>query len=265
MLGMCHGRTGVWSEHRKETRNIQYAQYCEETRQKPRQMPHYQGGVRSQSMQSDGTFFSGYSHSSSVISDHFMNTTVHDLLLYRSSRDGCVQQACTTSLELVDETDDELYVKATLLQLAHIHSLYNSGRLSDRSPDCVVSSTDNILLSYYDKIICTSTSLLDDSTNNPNRHAMLPLAMRSPSVYQALLMVSASEICRVSKSFELLAIQYREMVLKSIRLAIQNFDRNSDNLEELLAIVIIYCASEVCISSINPKSPRCSLETCTVS
>ncbi|KIW56197.1 hypothetical protein PV05_04875 [Exophiala xenobiotica] len=65
------------------------------------------------------------------------------------------------------------------------------------APFGTIASLDQIdgyILRYYDRVVCSNASLLDDPANNPARYVFLPLASSSPTILRAILAVGVGKL-----------------------------------------------------------------------
>jgi Fungal specific transcription factor domain len=220
--GICHGRSGVWSKN-MNTR-------------------HSRNGNQQQ-FQSNGLFMTeslDQSKSSQGTRETcgavFLNTTAHDVKLYFNY--GGIEKG-PEEQDLDEPPEEEISHHALSLPV-----LSNSTLGTVRTLDC-----DPSLLSYYEAVICSSRTLLDDAKNNPYRHLILPMAMQSEGLYHATLAVSA-QILRISDSrFRFAALDHGQKALKCLIATIQRGTCNGNwsrtDIDEILGLALMLCWFEI--------------------
>ncbi|KAL4862335.1 hypothetical protein BDV12DRAFT_178977 [Aspergillus spectabilis] len=97
-------------------------------------------------------------------------------------------------------TDLEIYLNhqphsGTEIELGHL-SLSFSPTLTTLPSYDSRSQSDPTLLSFFDHIICSSSTLVDDAHCNPYRYLLLPMALSSAGIYHATLAIAANTMRR---------------------------------------------------------------------
>ena len=106
-------------------------------------------------------------------------------------------------------------------------------------------SYDPALLSYYEAVICSSSTLLDDADNNPYRHLILPMALQSEPLYHAIMAVSAQTL-RISNScYRVAALEHSQMALRSLTRALHSHQLSDSDMDETLALALVLCWFEI--------------------
>ena len=112
---------------------------------------------------------------------------------------------------------------------------------------CKTSPSDPMLLSHYEAVICSSSTLLDDERNNPYRHVLLPMALDSPGVYHATLAISASVLRLRQPEYAVVALDHRQKALRRLIALLENGAADtSREMDEMLGLVLMLCWFEVC-------------------
>ncbi|KAL5338751.1 fungal-specific transcription factor domain-containing protein [Aspergillus crustosus] len=104
---------------------------------------------------------------------------------------------------------------------------------------------DVYILQYYDQVVCSTTSILDDEGYNPLRFVIMPLAWTSKNTLAAVLAIGATKLAHRDARYSHKEISYRLRVLESLSKGIQNVGRGSDivqNVEAILsAFILCWC------------------------
>lgn len=233
--GVCHGRAGVWSKHNGKTTDERlWLQQQGKKRSRLRSPPssHGHGHPFSPSRENEGH---GHGRGrSSPSANVFLNTTTDDLRLY---------------FDYSHAVGDGEYVTSRL------HSVEpNGGALALSLPPSLgygaaafgsVFNYDHALLSHYEAVICSSSTLQDDANSNPYRHLILPMAMQSEGLYHAVLAISANILRIADPKYGVAALEHRQRALHTL-IAVLNQGRWSDQqVDEALGLVLILCWFEV--------------------
>ncbi|KIX04189.1 uncharacterized protein Z518_07743 [Rhinocladiella mackenziei CBS 650.93] len=107
------------------------------------------------------------------------------------------------------------------------------------------SAYDHILLSYYEAVICSSSTLLDDEKNNPYRHVLLPMALQSQGVYHATLAISASTLRLARPEYGVVALEHRHLALKSLINILNHSECDAQDMDEMLGLILMLCWFEI--------------------
>ncbi|EXJ91987.1 hypothetical protein A1O3_00537 [Capronia epimyces CBS 606.96] len=104
---------------------------------------------------------------------------------------------------------------------------------------------DPILLSYYEAVICSTSTLLDDEKNNPYRHVLLPMALQSPGIYHATLAISAHTLCLARSEYAVIALEHRQQALKRLITILSREECDDSEMDEVLGLVLMLCWFEI--------------------
>ncbi|KAI2831045.1 transcriptional regulator family: Fungal Specific TF [Aspergillus niger] len=86
------------------------------------------------------------------------------------------------------------------------------------------SREDQMLLAFFEAVICSSSTLVDNVQSNPYRYLILPMALNSDGIYHAALAISANTL-RLSK--------------------VQSRDWSNWEMDEILGLVLMLCWFEI--------------------
>uniref|UniRef100_A0A093VF23 Arginine metabolism regulation protein II n=1 Tax=Talaromyces marneffei PM1 TaxID=1077442 RepID=A0A093VF23_TALMA len=220
--GVCHGRAGVWSKSGRRK---------DETHLRSRESDRRCVSATTGSTKSRGVF---------------LNTTMNDVKLYFEYGG-------------MAEEDGQNENQASMPNEGHQHP----GNLSLSLP--VLSTTtlghlrtfdyDSALLSYYEAVVCSSSTLLDDAKNNPYRHLILPMAMQSEGLYHATLAVSAQILRIADPRFRFAALDHGHRALRCLIASLQrgqstpkytNHKQMSNvEIDEILGLALMLCWFEI--------------------
>ena len=184
----------------------------------------------------------------------FLNTTMRDLELYFDFENRVLDndngfgqiheesnpRPLVSLLSQNIDYDDQILPEADVaidvlpLHLSHMNSIKFR-----------ILSYDSALLSYYESVICSSSTLLDDVDNNPYRHLILPMAMQSEPLYHAILAVSAQTLRISDPCYRIAALEHGQMALKSLTRALQGDDLSDSDMDEILALALVLCWFEI--------------------
>lgn len=205
--GVCHGRAGVWSK-RGDT---------DQGQTKGKSRPGFNPRCRS----TRHTEPLEYSNQSWI----FLNTTFNDL---------------------------EIHFDDTLARKARFHrTLSESGSLSPclsifpnrgRRSEC-----DPALMSYFENIICSSATLVDNAHYNPYRYLILPMALESEGLYHATLAIAANTLRLSDSRYRLPALEHHHHALSHLRELLGHNTWGEKELDEMLGLVLMLCWFDVII------------------
>ncbi|RAO73610.1 uncharacterized protein BHQ10_009622 [Talaromyces amestolkiae] len=219
--GVCHGRAGVWSKSGRRKGNTQLEGQFSGQRK---------GLVTTRPSSSRGVF---------------LNTTMNDVKLYFEYA-GMAEEA---------DTDDK-YDTHDMLP--------NENRQPSLSLPVLSATTlghmrtfdyDSALLSYYEAVVCSSSTLLDDAKNNPYRHLILPMAMQSEGLYHATLAVSAQILRIAEPRFQFAALDHGHRALRCLISSLQRGQSSPQHtsqkqmshaeIDEVLGLALMLCWFEI--------------------
>ncbi|EED15928.1 hypothetical protein TSTA_010460 [Talaromyces stipitatus ATCC 10500] len=114
---------------------------------------------------------------------------------------------------------------------------------------------DSALLSYYEAVVCSSSTLLDDAKNNPYRHLILPMAMQSEGLYHATLAVSAQILRIAEPRFRFAALDHGYRALRCLIASLQRGQSGTlllprdtpsqTEIDEILGLALMLCWFEI--------------------
>ncbi|KAF7588350.1 hypothetical protein BBP40_005878 [Aspergillus hancockii] len=104
---------------------------------------------------------------------------------------------------------------------------------------------DSALLSYYDTVICSSSTLLDDARHNPYRHVILPMAMASEGLYHATLAVSASTLRLSEPRYGVAALKHGQKAIQALIRILKRGIQSDADMDELLGLALMLCWYEI--------------------
>jgi hypothetical protein len=114
---------------------------------------------------------------------------------------------------------------------------------------------DSALLSYYEAVVCSSSTLLDDAKNNPYRHLILPMAMQSEGLYHATLAVSAQILRIAEPRFRFAALDHGHRALRCLIASLQrgqSVPKHTSQtkmlhaeIDEILGLALMLCWFEI--------------------
>ncbi|EHY59525.1 hypothetical protein ABEF95_016570 [Exophiala dermatitidis] len=211
--GVCHGRQGVWKKAGKASTR---------TASSPE---------------------AGYPSTDAfpvIERAYFLNTTYKDFELHYTI--NTPKASPCTPREHQEDDHDEQNSQFNEVVVATDPSLHAKTLLHALSPFPVVTrSSDSILLSYYDLVICASRTVLDDEQHNPYRHVLLPMALHSQGLYEATLAISAYTLHLSQPDLATTALEHRQQALKALIHLINQENPDGTVMDEILALVLMIC------------------------
>ena len=109
-----------------------------------------------------------------------------------------------------------------------------------------VPNHDATLMSFYDRVICSTATVEDTTEGNPFRGVLIPLALNSPAVLSAIQAVSAKVMTLRQPSYHEKALFYYSSALKRLVTTIDNLPKSDAGLFEACVMSILLCWFEVC-------------------
>lgn len=103
------------------------------------------------------------------------------------------------------------------------------------------------LLSYYQNVLCATSTLVDDDFSNPLRRLVMPMTAISELVYHATLMVAAHYLQLVAPRYRVTEMSLRQRTLSSLRQTIVSSDWTAD---DVLLTVMMLCSLDVSSSTV---------------
>lgn len=105
---------------------------------------------------------------------------------------------------------------------------------------------DEILFSFYERKICSTSTFVDNSSKNPYRGMLLPLALRSEAVLDAIHAISARVLALRDPRYLELALAYHSKALQHLNHAIDEISAEDKSIFEACALSMLLCWFEVC-------------------
>jgi hypothetical protein len=151
--------------------------------------------------------------------------------------------------------DLELY-----LNLPHDTDNLPSTSISFLSPSLATIPTDArslddpTLLSFFERIICSSSTLVDNAHCNPYRYLILPMAMSSTGLYHATLAIAANTLRLSNPAYRVPALEHHSRALTHLRLLLSQNEWSERELDEMIGLVLMLCWFEVFIACNIPQT-----------
>lgn len=215
--GVSHGRAGVWSKAGRPDKSPRQTEDSSGRCEIPR-FPHIKNA-------------------------RFLNTTFNDVEMHLGHGEP---------LEEVDEAEPSVDMDLDDWDVMEYEDLqFDPGSpqkaLTTFARTCQTSPYDPMLLSHYEAVICSSSTLLDDERNNPYRHVLLPMALGSPGVYHATLAISASVLRLGQPEYAVVALDHRQKALRRLITLLESGGADTSlEMDEILGLVLMLCWFEVC-------------------
>ncbi|PGH05605.1 hypothetical protein AJ79_06772 [Helicocarpus griseus UAMH5409] len=229
--GVCHGRTGVWSKQPNRTgRDGRIWLQLGQRGQKPASR---KGGVVYHDSFAGGSPARRTGRSMSAV---FLNTTMDDLRLYFAYDDHDMLEnndGASRVFQQIRGHNDDGGMLAPQSALGFGPSMFGT------------TCYDTSLLSYYEAVICSSSTLLDDAQNNPYRYLILPMAMQSEGLYHATLAISANTLRLKDPAYNVVALEHRHKALKTLIQILTAGAASMREVDEALGLVLMLCWFEI--------------------
>ncbi|KAJ5088916.1 hypothetical protein N7456_012532 [Penicillium angulare] len=103
------------------------------------------------------------------------------------------------------------------------------------------SDYDPVLLSYFEDIICSSSTLVDNAHYNPYRYLILPMALESDGLYHATLAIAANTLCLSDSRYRLPALEHHHCALVYLKEILGHKTWGEKELDEILGLVLMLC------------------------
>jgi hypothetical protein len=136
----------------------------------------------------------------------------------------------------------------------------SSGIISSLAPSLTTIPTDArslddpTLLSFFERIICSSSTLVDNAHCNPYRYLILPMAMSSTGLYHATLAIAANTLRLSNPSYRVPALEHHSRALAHLRFLLSQSEWSERELDEMIGLVLMLCWFEVFIAGNIPQS-----------
>ncbi|KAJ5586349.1 hypothetical protein N7450_006136 [Penicillium hetheringtonii] len=103
------------------------------------------------------------------------------------------------------------------------------------------SNLDPILMSFFEQVICSSSTLVDNSLYNPYRYLILPMALESQGLYHATLAIAANTLKLSDSKYSLPALEHHSRALGHLRALLSHDSWGEKELDEMLGLVLMLC------------------------
>lgn len=104
---------------------------------------------------------------------------------------------------------------------------------------------DPVLMSYFEHIICSSSTLVDNAHYNPYRYLILPMALQSEGLYHAALAIAANTLKLSDQRYRLPALEHHHRALNHLRGLLNKDNWVENELDEMLGLVLMLCWFDV--------------------
>ncbi|KAL2866073.1 Zn(II)2Cys6 transcription factor [Aspergillus lucknowensis] len=155
----------------------------------------------------------------------FLNTSVNDLELYFDLPQ--------------DDTDKRTSTGQPTL----------SPSLSTLAPSDTRSQYDATLMAFFEGIICSSSTLVDNAHCNPYRYLILPMALASEGLYHATLAIAANTLRLSNPTYRVPALEHHHHALGHLRGLLAQDEWTERDLDEMIGLVLMLCWFEISDSS----------------
>jgi hypothetical protein len=110
------------------------------------------------------------------------------------------------------------------------------------------SDFDPFLMTYFERVICSRSTLVDNAHCNPYRYLILPMALQSEGLYHAALAIAANTLRLSDQRYRLLALEHHHQALKHLRILLNQDSWMEKEVDEMLGLVLMLCWFDVRIS-----------------
>ncbi|GKZ88450.1 hypothetical protein AnigIFM59636_008309 [Aspergillus niger] len=111
------------------------------------------------------------------------------------------------------------------------------------------SREDQMLLAFFEAVICSSSTLVDNVQSNPYRYLILPMALNSDGIYHAALAISANTL-RLSKvQYRVPALEHHHRALLYLQSLLDRESWSNWEMDEILGLVLMLCWFEDVMSA----------------
>lgn len=108
---------------------------------------------------------------------------------------------------------------------------------------------DEKLISFYDRVLCGATTVENNAQGNPFRAVLIPLALQSNAVLNALQAVSAKVLSLHQPSYRKATLLYHTEALSGLVGTIDNVAKNNECHFEACVLCLLLCWFEVSLCS----------------
>ena len=164
---------------------------------------------------------------------HFLNTTCTDVELYLEVSGKALRSSDAQKGPKSDDGPTPLLLRSLAPAMA-----------SDQ-----LQTHDEILLSYYESVICSTSTFSDNKSDNPYRHVFLPMAFESVGIFDSITAISAQVMGFRSPEYRHVAVEKYNKALRYFIDLTVNQQHMSRDLDEMCALALLLCWFEVRISA----------------
>ncbi|KAL4806610.1 fungal-specific transcription factor domain-containing protein [Aspergillus unguis] len=101
--------------------------------------------------------------------------------------------------------------------------------------------TDPHLLSFFERTICSSSTLIDNAHCNPYRYLILPMALASTGLYHATLAIAANTLRLSNPAYRVPALEHHSRAVASLRRLLSQDEWSARELDEMVGLVLMLC------------------------
>jgi hypothetical protein len=124
------------------------------------------------------------------------------------------------------------------------------------------SDSDSTLLTYFEHIICSSATLVDNAHCNPYRYLILPMALQSEGLYHAALAIAANTLNLSDQRYRLPALEHHHQALNYLRVLLNQDTWLEREMDEMLGLVLMLCWFDVRTASLFSFALTMLILTC---
>ncbi|PYH64795.1 fungal specific transcription factor domain-containing protein [Aspergillus vadensis CBS 113365] len=107
------------------------------------------------------------------------------------------------------------------------------------------TSEDPMLLAFFETVICSSSTLVDNVQSNPYRYLMLPMALSSEGIYHAALAISANTLRLSQVRYRVPALEHHHRALLHLKYLLGQDNWTDREMDEILGLVMMLCWFEI--------------------
>lgn len=100
-------------------------------------------------------------------------------------------------------------------------------------------------MTFFERTICSSLTLVDNASYNPYRYLILPMALESEGLYHAALAVAAITLRLSNPHYQLPALEHHNHALAYLRMLLTRERWDDKELDEMLGLVLMLCWFDV--------------------
>ncbi|GAA87491.1 hypothetical protein AKAW_05605 [Aspergillus luchuensis IFO 4308] len=107
------------------------------------------------------------------------------------------------------------------------------------------SSEDPMLLAFFETVICSSSTLVDNVQSNPYRYLILPMALSSDGIYHAALAISANTLRLSQVQYRVPALEHHHRALLYLQSLLDQNSWSDREMDVILGLVLMLCWFEI--------------------